>query len=208
MICITYIIMFKVYSTNINKKTKRINMAVTKKEQRKTIDKIFVSLGLIVAVVLFSVGLIAWQGYRFATDQVKSELTAQKIFFPPAGSPAFDPKEFPGLQQYAGQAVDNGPKAKAYANEFIGAHLDKAAGGKTYAEVSTLAKANPTDQKLAAQKQTLFQGETLRGLLLGTGYSYWTMGMLAKSAAMVFFIGSAIMTLLVILGLIHINRSK
>lgn len=183
-------------------------MAVSKKEQRKTIDKIFVSLGLIVAIVLLALGAISWQGYRFATDQVKSELTAQKIFFPPAGSPALDPKEFPGLQQYAGQAVDNGPKAKAYANEFIGAHLEKVAGGKTYAEVSTLAKANPNDQKLAGQKQTLFQGETLRGLLLGTGYSYWTMGMLAKSAAIVFFVGSALMAILVLLGIAHIKRSK
>ena len=32
--------------------------------------------------------------------------------------PALTPAEFPGLQQYAGQKVDNGPKAKAYANEY------------------------------------------------------------------------------------------
>ena len=32
---------------------------------------------------------------------------------------ALDPKQFPGLQRYAGQAVDNGAKAKAYADQFI-----------------------------------------------------------------------------------------
>lgn len=183
-------------------------MPVSKKEQRKTIDKLLVSLGAVVAVVMLVVGLIAWKGYTFATDMVKTELTSQKIFFPPAGSPALDPKEFPGLQQYAGQAVDNGPKAKAYANEFIGVHLEKIAGGKTYSEVSTEAMKNPADQKLAAQKQQLFMGETLRGLLLGNGYAYWTMGMLARYAAIAFFIGSAVMAVLVLLGLGHIRRSK
>ena len=41
-----------------------------------------------------------------------------------------------------------------------------AAGGKTYSEVSSAAQQAPTDTKLAAQVQTLFRGETLRGLLL------------------------------------------
>lgn len=183
-------------------------MALTKKDQRKTIDKILVSLGAVMAVVLLVMGLIAWKGYTFATDMVKTELTAQKIKFPPAGSPALDPKDYPGLQQYAGQAVDDGPKAKAYANEYIGKHLEKIAGGKTYSEISTEAKDNPGDQKLAGQKQQLFMGETLRGLLLGNGYAYWTMGTLAKYAAIAFFAGSAIMAVLVLLGLNNIRRSK
>ena len=38
-------------------------------------------------------------------------------------APGLDAKEFPGLQRYAGQAVDNGPKAKAYADQFIKTHL-------------------------------------------------------------------------------------
>ena len=84
----------------------------------------------------------------------------------PAEGPALDPAEFPGLQRYAGQAVDNGPKAKAYADQFIKAHLADAAGGKTYSEVSALSRAKPNDEVLAGQVQTLFRGETLRGLLL------------------------------------------
>ena len=86
------------------------------------------------------------------------------------------------LQQYGGQQVVNGDMARAYANGFIGRHLDKVAGGLTYSQVSSKAQANPTDTKLAAQVQTLFRGETLRGLLLNA-YGWWTIGTYALYAA-------------------------
>lgn len=181
---------------------------MTQKEQRKVIDRVFILLGSVVAVVLLAAGGIAWKGYTFATDQVRTELRAQKIYFPPKGSPALNPQEFPDLQKYAGQQVDDGDKAKAYANGFIARHLEKIADGKTYSEVSTLAMADPANQQLQQQKTTLFQGETLRGLLLGDGYSYWTMGMLARDAAIAFFTGAAMMAVLVYLGLLRISRQK
>jgi len=65
---------------------------------------------------------------------------------------------------------------------------------------------DPTNQKLQAEKATLFQGETLRGLLLSAGYSYWTMGMLARDAAIAFFAGAAVMAVLVLLGLARLGR--
>jgi hypothetical protein len=178
------------------------------KSQRKIIDKVFILLGVAATFVLLAIGSLAWWGYTFATNSVKDELSAQKIYFPPKGSPALDPSEFPTIQKFAGQQVDNGPKAKAYANDFIGKHLEKVADGKTYAEVSADALKNPADQKLQAQKQTLFQGETLRGLLLGDGYAYWTFGILAKYAAIASFLGAAVMGALVWLGLIHLARLK
>ncbi|MFA5003824.1 MAG: hypothetical protein WC498_00930 [Candidatus Saccharimonadales bacterium] len=178
------------------------------KSDRKTIDKVFILLGLATTVVLLVVGSLSWYAYRFATNSVRTELSAQKVYFPPKGSPALDPAEFPDLQKYAGQLVDNGPKAKAYANGFIGRHLEKVAGGKTYSEVSTLSKADPTNAKLQQQKQTLFQGETLRGLLLGDGYAYWTFGLIAQYAAIAAFAGAAVMVLLVLFGLRHIARTK
>ena len=95
---------------------------------------------------------------------------------------ALDPAEFSDITRYAGQAVDNGDKAQAYANGFIGRHLDKIAGGLTYAQVSSQAQANPKDAKLAAQVQVLFRGETLRGLLLNA-YGWWTIGTYALYAA-------------------------
>jgi hypothetical protein len=178
------------------------------RSQRKTVDKVFILLGLVTTTVLVVVGCLAWWGYNFATTSVKNELSAQKIYFPAKGSPALDPQEFPGLQQYAGQLVDNGPKAKAYANEFIAKHLEKVAGGKTYAEVSTAALSDPTNPTLQTQKQVLFQGETLRGILLGDGYAYWTFGMLAKYVAIAAFVGAAVMAVLVWLGLMHLARLR
>jgi hypothetical protein len=44
--------------------------------------------------------------------------------------------------------------------------LQKVANGKTYSEVSEAYLADKTNQALAGQRQTLFMGETLRGLLL------------------------------------------
>jgi len=175
---------------------------------RKVIDKVFILLGVATAGLFIVIGAMAWWGYHFATNEVKTELSSQKIYFPAKGSPALDPTEFPTLQQYAGQLVDNGPKAKAYANDFIGKHIEKIAGGQTYAEVSTAAMADPTNAKLQGQKAALFQGETLRGLLLGDGYAYWTFGMLARYAAIAAFVGAGIMTLLVIMGLMHLAKLK
>ena len=176
--------------------------------ERKAIDKVFILLGLMATVVLLGASVLAWYGYHFATTEVRTELGAQKVYFPPKGSPALDPAEFPDLQQYAGQLVDNGPKAKAYANGFIGRHLEKIAGGKTYAEISTLALQDPTNAKLQQQKATLFQGETLRGLLLGDGYAYWTFGMMAMYASVAALAGAVVMAILVLLGLGHLKRLK
>jgi len=176
------------------------------KQQRQIIDSVFILIGTVMTIALLAVGGLSWWAYRFATTSVHSELVAQKIYFPPKGSPALDPTEFPDLQQYAGQQVDNGPKAKAYANGFINRHLQKVADGKTYAEVSTLAQQDPTSTQLQQEKQTLFQGETLRGLLLGDGYSYWTFGTIAKYAALVSFVSAGAMAILVWLGMIHLLR--
>ena len=134
--------------------------------RRRAFDTLMAVAGLVLAGVLFVAGgLLTW-GYMFVNDQVHTQLVAQKIFFPPKGSEALSPAEFPTLQQYAGQQLVNGEQARAYANDFIGAHLKAAGGGQTYAQLSGKALANPQDTKLQATVQTMFRGETLRGLLL------------------------------------------
>lgn len=153
-------------------------------------------LSLVTALLLFMFGSLAFWAHNFTGSMVKSELAAQKIYFPEKGSPALDPKIYPDLQKYAGQLVDSPEKAKAYANGYIGRHLSKVAGGKVYAEVSTEAQKDPTNQKLQQQKQTLFQGETLRGILLTSGYGFGTIGKIAGIATYVAFVGSAVMLLL------------
>ena len=138
-------------------------------------------------------GLLAW-GNSFANNMVHDQLSDQKIFFPAKGSPGFDAKEFPGLQQYAGQMVDNGPKAKAYANQYIAAHLKAVAGGKTYSEASAASRADPTNTELAGQVQTLFRGETLRGLLL-YAWGWSVVAMIAGWVAIAAFVGAGVVLL-------------
>lgn len=145
---------------------------------------------LLVAVLLVGAGL-AMVGRNFATSQIRNQLVQEKITFPKKDTPALDPKEFPGLQQYAGQAVDNGKKAKAYADEFIWVHMMKSSEGKTYAEVSELARANPSDTKLAALKTTLFQGDMLRSSLL-TAYAFSVFGDIASYAIVVCLAAAAV----------------
>ena len=178
----------------------------SKSNNRQVIDQIFILLGCALVVAFVFMGSLAAYGYNFATSEVHDELSSQKVYFPAAGSASFSPTEFPDIQQYAGQMVDNGPKAQAYANGFIGRHLKLIAGGKTYAEVSALAMADPTNQALQQQKATLFQGETLRGLLLGDGYAYWTFGQIAGYAAVGFFVGAFVMAVLVALGFWHKSK--
>lgn len=178
------------------------------KANRKSIDITLTLIGGVVTVMLFVAGCLGWYAYHFATTQVHDQLVAQQVYFPPKGSAALDPTEFPGLQQYAGQLVDNGPKAKAYADEFIAVHLTKVANGQTYSQVSTAAMADPTNTTLQTQKAVLFQGETLRGLLLGNAYAFWTFGMIAGYAAVAMFIGAAIAAILTLLGWLHVRRSR
>src|ERR1017187_2185050 len=117
------------------------------KTERKAIDKVFILLGTAMAAVLIVVGGLAWYGYHFATNSVTTELSDQKIYFPPKDSPAItalpvaDQTE---MNKYAGQQLVNGQQAKVYANNFIKVHLQEVAGGQTYAEVSTAALKDPT----------------------------------------------------------------
>lgn len=155
------------------------------KNDARIIKRIYAQLSLIVAAILLVVAGLAWWAHVFIGDMVKHELSVQKVYFPEAGTPALDPEIYPGLQQYAGQLVDTPAKAKAYANEYIGKHLEQTAGGMTYSEVSTAARKDPTNETLQQQKTTLFQGETLRGILLTSGYGFGTIGEIAGIAAFV-----------------------
>lgn len=171
-------------------------MAKKSKAAEKPVQKIFMILAALVSIALFVIGGLAYWAHSFTTNMVHSELSAQKIYFPKAGSPGFSAEDYPDLQKYAGQLVDNAEKAKAYANGYIGEHLKNTADGKTYSEVSTLARQNPDNEELQQQRETLLQGETLRGILLGTGYAFGTVGMIAGIAAWVLFALAAALALI------------
>lgn len=142
---------------------------------------------LISGFICFVFGCLFFWAHRYVAKIVGAELTAQKIYFPKKGSPELDPAIYPELQQYAGQLVDTPEKAKAYADGFIGRHLKKIADGKTYAEISAESMRNLDDKKLHRQKQVLFQGEALRGLLLMGGYGFGTFSKVACRVAFACF---------------------
>jgi hypothetical protein len=174
---------------------------------RRTFDKLMSFGGVVLAAALLIAGVLAFWGYSFANDKVHEQLAAQQIFFPPQGEaitslPAADQ---PAVAKYAGQQLVNGAQAQVYADHFIGAHLKGVADGKTYAEVSTLSRANPDDEALAAQVQTLFRGETLRGLLLNA-YAFWKLGQLALIGAVVMWSLAGVMLVLTVLGFWHLRR--
>jgi hypothetical protein len=173
--------------------------------RRRTLDILLTTGGLVLAAILLVAGsLLVWAN-NFIEDQVTSQLTQQRVFFPPKGEATADPKIGPYINQYAEQQLVNGEQAKAYADHFIKVHLDEATGGKTYSELSTISRENPDDAEAAALVQTAFRGETLRGLLLNA-YAFWKMAEIAMYAAIVSFVGAGLLIVLSILGFVHLRR--
>src|SRR5262249_10567857 len=112
--------------------------------RRRAFDIIVSSVGAGLVVVVLAAGALAMWGDSFASSSVRDQLTAQQIYFPPAGSDALKAPEIGKyLDQYAGQQLTTGQQAEVYADHFIAVHLSEIAGGKTYAQVSTAAQADP-----------------------------------------------------------------
>ena len=128
------------------------------------------AIGMIVA------GVLALIGGAYDHKVVHDQLAPQKIFFAP------DAKSLPpSIRSYAGQQVDTAKEAKVFANQYIAMHLKEVAGGQTYSQVSGKWLADPSNQQLAQQRQTLFMGETLRGMLL-QAWGWGTVGTIATIA--------------------------
>jgi hypothetical protein len=175
--------------------------------KRKSFDSLISATGLFLAAVLIVAGgLLTW-AHNFVGNEVHTQLAAQQIYFPAKGSPATAGAQFAPMRKYAGQQLTTGAQAKTYADSFIAVHLAEIGGGKTYAQLSTQAQANPTDLKLAGTVQTVFKGETLRGLLLNA-YAFDTMGTIAGIAAIAAYLAAVVMLILGALGLLHARRTS
>ena len=92
----------------------------------------------------------------------------------------------PSVSQYAGQQLLTGQQAEAYADQFIAMHITNMTGGKTYAQLSSKALANPNDTKLAAQVATVFKGEALRSMLLNA-FGWWKVSQITYIASLIAF---------------------
>lgn len=187
------------------------------KMKRKNFDKIVTAVGFGLTVFLFvAAGLLNW-GASFASDSVKSQLENQNISFPAAEAMPEATKA--KLTKWAEQKVTTGEMARDYSDLYIWEHMKGsaiAAVGKpaTYSEVSSmymgLVRGGSTDTeqiaKLGELRQTLFMGNTLRGMLL-EAYAFGTMGVIAGYGALAALVGGVVMLLLSIAGLIHIRRT-
>lgn len=178
--------------------------------QRSTLDKLISSTGLILAFLLLAASGGLFYTHNFVHAQVHDQLAAERITFPEANSKsinALPAADKTAVSKYAGQQLLNGNQAKVFADNYIAAHLKKIGNGKTYAELSAASIANPGDTKLAAQVQTVFRGETLRGLLLNA-YAFDTMAAVANIAAFVSLVTSGLLFILAALGFYHASRVK
>jgi len=185
---------------------------------RATLDRLISIGGLLLAVVLLVAGGLLVYASVFIGNEVHDQLAAQKITMPTdeTGLANLPQEDKAAMEPYAGQQMTNGAQAKAYADHYIAVHLSEVADGKTYSEVSgeyltqcsdPKAAASAGCQTLSGQKATLFQGETLRGLLL-YGYAFATMGTIAGYAAIAAFVGAVVLFILVFLGFRHARKAE
>jgi hypothetical protein len=84
-------------------------------------------------------------------------------------------------------------------------HIKEMSGDRSYSDLSAASRAAPDDPELAGLVNTVFTGETLRGLLLNA-YAFDTMGRIARYASFASFIGAGVMLLLSLLGFAHLRR--
>ena len=193
--------------------------------KRRTLDILFSCGGVALAALLLILGLVMTSNANFAKDYVKEQLGEQKITFKSADTLTAEEKESACLVKYAGQPLLTGKQAECYANEFIGLHVKSTAGGLTYAELGdaqtalrtkiTAAQAanDPalaTMQKqltdMTTQRETLFKGETLRGLLL-TSFGFSVFGVKGEQVANVAYIAAALLLLLSLAGFVHAYKT-
>jgi hypothetical protein len=190
---------------------------------RRTIDALAVAVGAVLTVALVVAGSLLLWGSRFAANYVDDELSSQNIVFPPAEALEEDGRA--DLAGYGGERVNTGGEAEAYAS-FIDGHLQDVADGATYADLGTperearaavtaaresgasedeIAALDETATGITRQRDTLFRGETLRGLLL-SAYAWATVGQIAGYAAIGAFVAAVVLFVLVMLGVRHLRR--
>src|SRR5215475_6518230 len=108
--------------------------------QRRVFDQIATGIGAVIVVVLLVAGGLMTWGYTFAHSNVHDQLAQQQIYFPPKS--AFD-------------------HPKAGTEITYGGIYSKVSAAKLAAKPGS-----PQATQLGELQTTVFQGTTLRGLLL------------------------------------------
>ena len=191
--------------------------------KRRTIDSVLIGFG-VVATAVFAIagGLLTW-GHNFSNDYVTNELSSQNITFPSAEE--LNSEGRTDLVGFADERLNTGDEAEAYAS-FIDGHLEGIADGATFAdlgavereagaavEAATADGASATQvaelqgeaDAVTGQRDSLFRGETLRGLLL-SAFAWSTVGRIAGIAAIVAFAAAGALLVLIGFGLRHHHK--
>jgi len=198
---------------------------------RRRIDRILIGFGVLATVVFAVAGALLLWGAKFSDDYVHQELSSQRITMPSADTLRAEGLDH--LVKWADTPLDSGAKAEGYA-QYIDGHLANT-GGKyadegqaplTYSEmgaveratagaVAEATEAGASDEEIAelqaaadeatADRNTLFKGETLRGLLL-SAYAWSTVGTIAYYSAVGAFVAAGLMAVLVGMGIVHYRR--
>lgn len=189
--------------------------------KRKTLDIAFSVGGVGLAALLLIIGVVMSSNASFSKAYVTDQLSQEKIAFKTAATLTDEERQAPCLIAYAGKALTTGKQAECYANEFIGLHVKTSGNGRTYAEIgdvqsdlrAQIATAQKNNDPVAAdlqkqladattQRETVFKGETLRGILL-TSYGFSVLGDKAAQAATVIYLSVLLLVGLSMAGFAH-----
>lgn len=193
--------------------------------KRRTLDLMLIIGGLALAVLMLVLGLVLKNNADFAKSYVKDQLIAQQITFTPEAGLDDTEKKVDCLVKNAGKPLQSGKQAECYANNYIGYHLTEINEGKTYSQTSTQARGargeatkaaeakaanadelNTTATALEGKVQTLFRGETLRGLLL-TSFGFSVFGEKAAQAFLVCMLAFVVLLAASVAGYVHYSKT-
>jgi hypothetical protein len=192
---------------------------------RRRLDIVIAAGGAMFAVLLITLGLVLRNEANFAKSNVSDQLREQKIMFKEEALLTPSERAAPGLVTYAGEQLQTGAQAQAYAG-LIAVHLKEQAEragypGETYGSIGAvqtslrtqLAEAKAKNDPAAADlqkkldavtalRENQFKGETLRGMLL-TSYGFSVLGERAALAAVICLGIAAVAALLSMAGFVH-----
>jgi hypothetical protein len=205
--------------------------------KRRTLDLIISGGGLVLAFVLLALGLVLQNQSDFAKGYVATQLGAQQITMPAADAlggadqqPGGQCLVTYGQGDAAARLMTTGAQAECYANQYIAYHMAGSATeagfpGATYATLGGITRgiqgkideattAGTDTTQLQAQlttanelRDTMFKGETLRGLLLTT-YGFSVFAERLTQAALLAFLAAAVLLVLSIAGFVHAVRTS
>ena len=189
--------------------------------KRRTLDVIFSGGLLVLAGLLLVAGLVLASNASFANNYVTDQLSQQNITFKTADTLTDDERQADCLVTYAGQGSPpaSRPSATPTASSVCTSSR-RPTGRRTLTSAShraSCARRSPrprpptrrilptcrrSSRTVTGQRETLFKGETLRGLLL-TSYGFSEFGTKAGQAATVAYVATGLVLLLAIAGLLH-----